>query len=100
MEQQIQTRVEALQKEIAESVAAEEFFETASGKLFRTLAETAINANIAKITSGEFIKDHQGYINSLAELNAYRKILNIMTLKSSPERREHIAQEIKELTDE
>lgn len=83
-----------LEQQLAEAVAAENFFETASGKLFLELANKEINRLLNDITSDKFRSDHEGYNNALADLKAYKKILRLMQVAGSPIRKQKIQERI------
>lgn len=86
--------VERLEEQLREAVAAENFFEQASGKLFKELAQKKINMIIKDITSDKFRKDITGYNNALADLNAYKYMLRAMQVAASPQRKAKIQEKI------
>ena len=86
--------VEKLEEQLREAVAAENFFEQASGKLFKELAQKKINMIIKDITSDKFRKDITGYNNALADLNAYKYMLRAMQVAASPQRKAKIQEKL------
>ena len=76
-----------LEEQLQEAVAAENFFETATGKLFTKLATEEVNRILKEITSDKFRNDLPGYNNALSDLNAYKKILRKMQVAASPVRK-------------
>jgi len=56
---------------------------------------------ITKLTneiSGEkYLKDHQGYVNAVAKLQAYKTILKKIQVAASPIRREKIRERLEDL---
>ena len=86
--------VEKLEEQLREAVAAENFFEQASGKLFKELAQKKINLIIKDITSDKFRKDITGYNNALADLNAYKYMLKAMQVAGSPQRKAKIQEKL------
>ena len=92
--------VEKLEEQLREAVAAEQFFEQATGKLFTQLATKKINLIIKDITSDKYRKDITGYNNALADLNAYKHMLKAMQVAASPQRKAKIRQKLGEETDE
>lgn len=79
--------VAKLEEQLREAVAAENFFETATGKLFTKLATEEVNRILKDITSDKYREDLPGYNNALADLNAYKKILRKMQVAASPVRK-------------
>jgi len=92
--------IEKLQDQLREAVAAEAFFDQASGKLFKELAQKKINLIIKDITSDKYRKDITGYNNALADLNAYKYMLKAMQVAGSPQRKAKIRQKLGEENDE
>lgn len=85
-----------LQGQLAEVLAAEKFPETESGRLWLQLATAEINKALKDITSDKYEKDHMGYIKRLADLQAYKNIVNRMTIAKSPVRKQKILESIGE----
>ncbi len=92
--------VEKLEEQLREAVAAESFFEQASGKLFVQLATKKINLIIKEITSDKYRKDITGYNNALADLNAYKHMLKAMQVAASPQRKRKINEKLGNSEDE
>ncbi len=92
--------IEKLQDQLREAVAAEQFFDQATGKLFVQLATKKINLIIKEITSDKYRKDITGYNNALADLNAYKYMLKAMQVAGSPQRKAKLRQKLGEETDE
>ena len=86
--------IEKLEEQLREAVAAENFFEQASGKLFKELAQKRINLIIKEITSDKYRKDITGYNNALADLNAYKYMLRAMQVAASPQRKAKIQEKL------
>jgi len=76
-----------LEEQLREAAAAENFFETATGKLFTQLATEEVNRILKDITSDKYRNDLPGYNNALSDLNAYKKILRKMQVAASPIRK-------------
>jgi hypothetical protein len=83
-----------LQKQLAEVLAAEEFPKTESGRLWLDLATKQINKALKDITSDKYEKDHMGYLKRLADLQAYKQMVNLMQLAGSPVRKQKIQESI------
>jgi len=83
-----------LEQQLAEAVAAENFFETASGKLFTELASKQVNKLLNDITSDKFRDDLAGYNNALSDLKAYKKMLRLMQVAASPQRKAKIQERL------
>lgn len=83
-----------LEEQLAEAVAAEQFFDTASGKLFVKLANMEVNRLLNDITSEKYRDDLAGYNNALSDLKAYKKILRLMQVAGSPIRRAKIQERL------
>lgn len=83
-----------LEEQLREAVAAENFFETATGKLFTKLATAEITRLVNEVTSDKYRKDHVGYNNALADLNAYKRILRKMQVAGSPVRKAKIQERL------
>lgn len=86
--------IEKLEEQLREAVAAENFFEQASGKLFKELAQKKINLIIKDITSDKYRKDITGYNNALADLNAYKYMLRAMQVAASPQRKAKLQEKL------
>ena len=86
--------VEKLEEQLREAVAAENFFQQATGKLFTQLATKKINLIIKDITSDKYRKDITGYNNALADLNAYKHMLKAMQVAASPQRKRKIQEKL------
>lgn len=83
-------KIQDLQKQFNEAVAASEFLDSAAGKLWVDLASQEISHIVRDITSDKYIKDHNGYIYALAELRANEKMLRKFRAAASAERRNKI----------
>lgn len=92
--------IEKLQDQLREAVAAEAFFDQATGKLFTQLATKKINLIIKEITSDKYRKDITGYNNALADLNAYKHMLKAMQVAGSPQRKAKLRQKLGEENDD
>jgi hypothetical protein len=89
-----------LEFQLRESVAAEHFFETESGKLIEKLLSAEITAALAKIVGDEFKKDHTGYINELTWLQANKRLLRKLQIAASPIRRSKIQERLDQREEE
>ena len=78
--------LEVLEEQLREAIAAESFFETASGKLFTKLATKKITMITRDIASDKYRKDHVGYNIALSDLQAYQDMLKRMQIAASPQR--------------
>lgn len=87
-------QIAELEEQLRESVAAEDFFNLASGKLFVQLANKKINAIIKDITGDKYRKDLHGYNNALSDLNAYKDMLRLMQVAASPKRKQKIKERL------
>jgi hypothetical protein len=85
-----------LEEELREAIAAEGFFNLASGKIWVKIAQTEVNKILNEITSDKFVKDHTGYVNALADLRAYKNILRRMQVAGSPQRKAKLQDKIEE----
>lgn len=83
-----------LEQQLRESAAAENFFNTASGKLIVELINKKVNLSLKKITSSKFEKDHMGYVNELAHLNAHKQLLKELQIAGSPIRKQKIQEKL------
>lgn len=83
-----------LQTQLAETIAAERFFETDPGRLFEQVATRKIDSILKDITSDKYIKDHAGYVAALADLRAYRYMLRAMQVGGSKQRRRVIEEKL------
>jgi hypothetical protein len=86
--------VARLEEQLSEAVAAEQFFETASGKIWTKLATKEVNRLINDITSEKYRDDLQGYNNALSDLKAYKKMLRLMQVAGSPVRKAKIQERL------
>ena len=83
-----------LEEQLREAVAAESFFDTATGKLFQKLATAEITRIVNDVTSDKYRKDLVGYNLAIADLNAYKKILRKMQVAASPQRKAKIQERL------
>ena len=79
-----------LEEQLREAVAAENFFDTSTGKLWTKLATTEINMILKDITSDKYRENIVGYNNALSDLNAYKKMLHKMQVAGSIQRKNKI----------
>lgn len=84
MEQEQEIR--NLELQLNEAIAAENFFETASGKLASDLATKEIDRLIKDICSDKYLHDHMGYVVAVTQLQARRDWLKRLQLAKSPKR--------------
>lgn len=92
-------KIAQLEHKLKESIQAEEFFNLGSGKLITELLTTEITKLNADIISEKFLKDHVGYVNTLAELRAAKKLLDRLHALANPRTRNNIAARLEELQD-
>lgn len=92
--------LEHLQTQLREALAAENFFETASGKLLVELFVKNINKLVTDITSDKYRKDLMGYNIALADMTAYKKILRSLQVAANPQRVEKIKEKMENLENE
>lgn len=83
-----------LEDQLREAIAAEEFFNTAPGKLWVKIATKEIDRIVKEITSDKYRDDLPGYNNALSDLNAYRKQLRMMQIAGSPVRKAKIQERL------
>lgn len=88
-----------LEMELAEANAADNFFETASGKVSLKIASLEIEKIIKDISSDKYLKDHVGYVNALADLRAMRKWQQRIQKLASPKVKEILQHRLEELKD-
>lgn len=83
-----------LEEQLREAVAAENFMETATGKLWTKLATMEITRITRDITSDKYRKDHVGYNLALSDLLAYKTILRKMQVAGLPQRKAKIQERL------
>lgn len=93
---QVDAELLQLENELREAVAAEDFFNLASGKIWVKIVTLEIDKVLKDITSDKYVKDHTGYVNALADLRANRNVLRRMQLAGSPMRKAKIQEKIEE----
>ncbi len=99
MDQQLtpeELRLDQLRKQLSETLTAERFFETDTGRLWKELATAEINSLIKDITSDKYEKDHAGYVNANRELKVWRRMLLKMQVAASPVRKAKLSERIAE----
>jgi hypothetical protein len=85
---------EIYEEQLREAVAAEGFFDTASGKLWVKLATAEITRITREITSEKYRKDQVGYNIALSDLLAYKRILKMMQVAASPQRKAKLIEKL------
>lgn len=85
-----------LEEQLREAIAAEDFFNTASGKLFVKVATSVITQITRDITSDKYRTNHVGYGLALSDLHAYQNILKRMQVAASPQRRAKLDERLEE----
>ena len=75
-----------LEQQLREAALAAQFLEQDTGRLWVEFATQEINKIVNDITSDKFLKDHVGYVNALADLRAYKKMINKFRLACAPQR--------------
>ena len=86
--------LEKAEEQLREVLAAENFFEMSSGKLFTKVANMKINLLIKDITSDKYRTNITGYNNALSDLNAYRHILKSMQVAGNPTRKAKLQEKL------
>lgn len=86
----------SLANQLAETIKAEQFFTTESGRLWSELATKEITRLTRDISSDKYLKDHQGYVHAVIELGVWRKMLRKMQVAASPARRAKLEERIAE----
>jgi hypothetical protein len=94
--QQQQEHQELLEAQLKEALAAENFFETASGKLVTEILTKEITKQTRLILGDKFLKDHMGYIVAVSKLQANQNLLKRLQLAASPKRKELIKSHLSE----
>ena len=94
--QQPNEEVAILEEQLREAVAAEDFFNLASGKVWLTVISKDIDGLVKEITSDKFINDHEGYLEALGRLRQARRSIRLMQVAASPVRRSKIQEKIDE----
>lgn len=85
-----------LESQLRESVAAEHFFETASGKIIVDILTKEITRLTRLIASDKYLKDHNGYVIAVCELKANQTLLKKLQVAASPIRRGKIQERLDE----
>jgi hypothetical protein len=79
-------RLAQLEAQLREAAAAENFFETASGRLAVEIATIEINKLVQDICSDKYLKDHVGYVNAVSALRARKDWLRRLQVAKAPAR--------------
>lgn len=95
-----QRQLVQLQSLLSETLAAERFFETASGRLIEQLINKRVNISLRKLTGEDFLKDHTGFVNENAWLRANQRLLRELQVAASPVRRDKLVERIENANDE
>ena len=85
-----------LERQLQETLAAEQLLEHNSGKLLIELFAKQITKLTNEITGEKYLKDHQGYMYAVAKLQAYRNILKSIQIAASPARRDKIRERLED----
>ena len=85
-----------LEEQLREAVAAEDFFNLASGKLFQKLAIATVNVMTKEILSDKYERDLAGYNRAKDKLNFYKDTLKKMQFASAPLRKAKLQEKIEE----
>ena len=96
---QYNQKVAQLEARLQEALAAEDFFERASGKLIVELLSYEITKLTNDITSDKYLKDHVGYVNANTELRVARRLLTRHQALANPKTRDSIAAKLEEHED-
>lgn len=91
-----QQELAQLEQQLREAVAAEEFFERASGRLIVDIINRRVNIALRNITSDKFVKDHTGYVNELSWLKANQRLLKGLQIAKLPTRKAKIEERLEE----
>lgn len=83
-----------LEQQLNETLNAESFFESGSGKLIVQLFVKEITKLTREVTSDKFRKDLAGYNLALSDLLAYKNILHKLQLAASPQRKAKIKEQL------
>lgn len=75
-----------LEQQLREAAAAENFFETASGKLAIELLTREVDSIVKDICSDKYLEDHRGYVVAVLRLSARRDLIRKLTGAKSPAR--------------
>ena len=94
MQQEPDQELLQLEQQLSEAIAAENFFDTASGKLIIELINKRVNISLAKITSDKFDKDHMGFVNEKNWMNANKRLLRELQVAAHPARREKLKERL------
>lgn len=95
MDQQEQNQeILKLEQQLREAVTASRFFEEDTGRLWSELVAKEITRITRDVTSDKYFKDHQGYVNAVTELLAYKNILKRMQVAGSPARIQKIKEKL------
>lgn len=95
-QQTLEQEIARLEQQLREVVAAEQVFESAPGKLIVELIGKRVTLSTRKITSNEFIKDHEGYVNELSWLNANKRLLRELQVAAAPARARKIRERLED----
>lgn len=93
---QQELEVSQLHQQLKESIAAEEFFERASGKIVVEILTKEITRLTRLIASDKFLKDHMGYVTAVCELRANQGLLMRLHVAASPARKAKIQERLDE----
>lgn len=86
-----------LEQQLNQAVAASNFFETETGRLFVKLANLKINKYTRDILSDKFDDNHFGYVNCKSDLNAYKNMLVMMQRAANPKIKAKLEERLGEL---
>lgn len=89
-----------LEAQLNETLVAERFFDTASGKLIESIIGKRVNLSLKKITGDDFLKDHTGYVNEVSWLKANQRLLKELQIAASPIRRAKLSERIESFNNE
>lgn len=95
--QDLESQLAELESQLRECAAAENFFETGSGKLIVELFTKNITRITRDVASQKYLKDFQGYQLAVLELGVYSKILRSIQVAAAPQRRQIINEKIENL---
>jgi len=98
--QDLENQIQTLESQLRECAAAENFFETGSGKLITKLFTDNITRLTRRIASEKYLKDFHGYQLAVLELGVYQKILKSIQVAAAPQRRKIIQEKLDEKIEE
>lgn len=87
-------QINQLEQQLREVALAQGFFETDFGKLWTQLVTAEVTKITREITSDKYLKDHTGYVNAVARLQAYQGILKSLQIAGSDVRKSKLEEKL------